>query len=102
MSCGRRYAALAAVLFLALVLGTFVVPGNWGGADGAATERIRGTAPDYEPWFSPLWTPPSGEVESLLFALQAAIGGLGIGYYLGRTRGRADERTAPTDVSGDA
>ena len=30
------------------------------------------------------WEPPSGEIESLLFALQAAIGAGFIGYYVGK------------------
>lgn len=53
------------------------------GADGEAMDAITEIAPDYEPWFSPFWGPPSGEVESLLFAFQATLGGGFIGYYLG-------------------
>jgi cobalt/nickel transport protein len=38
----------------------------------------------------PQWEPPSGEIESCLFALQAAIGGILIGgvfgYWLGQNR----------------
>lgn len=58
----------------------------WGGADGAATEIIE--AQGYEPWASPLWEPPSGEIESLFFSLQAAIGALVIGYFFGYYRAR--------------
>jgi|GEM_PF-6127702 ABC-type cobalt transport system, periplasmic component len=36
--------------------------------------------------------PPSGEIESLLFALQAAIGAIIIGYILGYFQGQAKER----------
>jgi len=57
----------------------------WGGADGAAAELIE--ASGYEPWFEPFWAPPSGEVESLLFALQAAIGAVIIGYVFGYWQG---------------
>ncbi len=39
---------------------------------------------DYEPWFSNIWEPPSGEIESMLFALQAALGAGFIGYFFGR------------------
>lgn len=53
----------------------------WGGADGAAAEIIE--ASGYEPWFNPIWEPPSGEIESLLFSLQAAIGAVIIGYFFG-------------------
>ncbi|MGC9435374.1 MAG: energy-coupling factor ABC transporter substrate-binding protein [Methanomicrobiales archaeon] len=58
----------------------------WGGADGSAAEIIE--AGGYEPWASPLWEPPSGEIESLFFSLQAAIGALVIGYFFGYYRAR--------------
>ncbi|MDN5341095.1 energy-coupling factor ABC transporter substrate-binding protein [Methanoculleus bourgensis] len=57
----------------------------WGGADGEAAELIESTG--YEPWFEPIWEPPSGEIESLLFALQAAIGAMVIGYTFGYWQG---------------
>lgn len=43
----------------------------------------------YQPWFQSIYTPPSGEIESLLFALQAAIGSIIIGYFLGYYRALA-------------
>lgn len=58
----------------------------WGGADSQAAELIE--AGGYEPWFSPLWEPPSGEIETLFFSLQAAIGALVIGYFFGYYRGK--------------
>ena len=36
--------------------------------------------------------PPSGEIESLLFALQAAIGAGFIGYFIGYTRGKSKQK----------
>ncbi|MCK8519053.1 energy-coupling factor ABC transporter substrate-binding protein [Methanoculleus sp. 7T] len=57
----------------------------WGGADGNAAELIE--ASGYEPWIDPFWEPPSGEIESLLFALQAAVGAVVIGYIFGYWRG---------------
>ncbi|MDN7025153.1 energy-coupling factor ABC transporter substrate-binding protein [Methanoculleus sp. FWC-SCC1] len=57
----------------------------WGGADGSAAELIESSG--YEPWTSPLWEPPSGEIESLFFSLQAAIGAIVIGYFFGYWRG---------------
>ncbi|MDD3857841.1 MAG: energy-coupling factor ABC transporter substrate-binding protein [Methanoculleus sp.] len=57
----------------------------WGGADGAAAGLIE--ASGYEPWIEPFWEPPSGEIESLLFALQAAIGAVIIGYVFGYWQG---------------
>jgi cobalt/nickel transport protein len=59
------------------------------GADGQAEGVIRQLAPDYQPWAAPLIKPPSGEVESLLFALQAVLGAGFIGYYVGVKRERA-------------
>lgn len=53
------------------------------GADDQAEGVIEEINPDYEPWAEPLWEPPSGEIESLLFSLQVAIGSIGIGYMFG-------------------
>lgn len=77
------------------------------GADGLAEEAIGELRPGYEPWFKTLWEPPSGEVESLLFALQAALGAGFIGYYLGYGKGKRDASnagrgTAPDEKSLDA
>lgn len=52
------------------------------GADGKAQALIGEIAPEYEPWFEPLFE-PAGETESLLFALQAALGAGVIGFWLG-------------------
>lgn len=57
----------------------------WGGADGAAADYIEEQG--YEPWADPFWEPPGAEIESLLFALQAAIGAFVIGYVFGFWRG---------------
>jgi cobalt transport protein len=61
------------------VLALFAVPllidagrSQFTGTDAAAAELVQGGAPDYEPWFSSVFSPSSGEVESGLFALQAA------------------------------
>ena len=74
------------------------------GADGQAESLVGELNPDYEPWLSPLIELPSGEVESGLFALQAAIGAGVIGYVLGvaRTRSRhtAQATTAPDTPDG--
>ena len=62
---------------------------EFGGADGAAEDVIAEIDPDYEPWFGGIgFEPPGGETESLLFALQAAIGALVIGYIFGYYRGK--------------
>ena len=60
----------------------------FGGADDQARNLITEIKPEYKPWFEPIIEPASGEIASLLFALQAAIGAGFIGYYfgVGRTR----------------
>jgi cobalt/nickel transport protein len=47
------------------------------------------TGGSYTPWYQSIYEPPSGEIESLLFALQAAVGSLIIGYFLGYYRALA-------------
>ena len=56
---------------------------EFGGADDQAEDVIGEINSDYEPWFDPIWEPPSGEIESLLFSLQVAIGAGIIGYIFG-------------------
>ncbi|MDP3066703.1 MAG: energy-coupling factor ABC transporter substrate-binding protein [Methanobacteriaceae archaeon] len=55
--------------------------GFFAGADSNAGSAIEETG--YKPWFKPIWEPPSGEIETLLFALQAAMGAFILGYFLG-------------------
>jgi cobalt/nickel transport protein len=54
------------------------------------------TGGTYQPWFHSIYTPPSAEIESLLFALQAAIGSMIIGYFLGYYRALAKMKEAAT------
>ena len=56
---------------------------EFAGADGLAETAITEINPDYEPWFSSLYEPASGEIESLLFAVQAALGAGVAGFILG-------------------
>ncbi len=86
------------IIFIVIIL--TIIPlvvkkdAEFGGADGLAEEYISTLDPDYEPWFNSIWEPPSGEIESLLFALQAAIGSGFIfyffGYYMGKRRRMVD------------
>ena len=76
----------------------------FGGADDKAKNLIGEIRPDYQPWFSPLVEPASGEIASMLFALQAALGAGFIGYYIGvgvthekmRREQEKDKGKAPT------
>ena len=74
----------------AIVVLPLVVKGNaeFGGSDGQAQGVIDEAG--YQPWFEPLWEPPSNEIESLLFSLQAALGTRLLGYYVGLRRGRSE------------
>jgi len=53
------------------------------GTDGKGEDLIQVINPNYEPWFESIWEPPSGEVESLLFSVQIAIGSGTVGFILG-------------------
>jgi cobalt/nickel transport protein len=76
------------VIVLAIIPLYLQKDAEFGGADGQAEELIKEIAPAYEPWFSSIWEPPSGEIESLLFSLQAAAGAIVIGYVIGFGRAR--------------
>jgi cobalt/nickel transport protein len=79
--------AALAVLPLALGLGDHKKE-PFTGSDAEAETAVTEIDPDYEPWFSPLYEPPSGEIESALFAAQAALGAGVLAYYFGLRRGR--------------
>ncbi|MCS7259868.1 MAG: energy-coupling factor ABC transporter substrate-binding protein [Anaerolineae bacterium] len=82
---------LSAVVVVVLIVLPFVVASEaeFAGADEAGSEAVVSIAPDYDPtWIQSIWEPPSGETESMLFALQAAVGGILIGYFFGYKRGQ--------------
>ncbi|MBF0425851.1 MAG: energy-coupling factor ABC transporter substrate-binding protein [Magnetococcales bacterium] len=93
----RRVLALAVLILLV----PFFLPHPeekgekpFAGSDDQAGKVISHMRPDYQPWFTPFWTPPSDEIQSLLFALQAALGSGVIGYYVGLRRGRREAEKA--------
>lgn len=93
----RRNLILIAVAIAIMVFPMFLsFDGDslFGGTDDQATGEITRIDPGYRPWFSPLWEPPSGEIASLLFSLQAALGAGVLGFYLGLRRGEAKGRRA--------
>ena len=82
------------ILVIILLVAPFVIysglgedQGYFGGADDKGSDAVSETG--YQPWFNSIWTPPSGEIESLLFAVQAAIGAIIIGYAFGYWRASA-------------
>ena len=67
------------------------------GKEFKATDSINITAieqvnPSYKPWFEPVIKPSGGEVETFLFATQAAIGSGVVCYILGLYKGRTERR----------
>ncbi len=81
---------LLAIAVIALAAFPLVfVRGEYGGADGQAQDAVSEIQPSYQPWASHLFKPASGEIESLLFASQAALGAGVIGYVIGLYKGRS-------------
>ncbi|GMO01742.1 energy-coupling factor ABC transporter substrate-binding protein [Parageobacillus thermoglucosidasius] len=80
-----------AVLLTAAPL-LFIPHSDFGGTDGQAEKTIQVIAPHYQPWAQTIFEPPGGEVETLLFSVQAAVGAGIIGYIIGVYKGRANKR----------
>ncbi|HEY5585631.1 MAG TPA: energy-coupling factor ABC transporter substrate-binding protein [Ruminiclostridium sp.] len=74
---------IAVIVIIAAPL-LFIKGAEFAGADNLAKEQITKLNPDYKPWFESPIVPASAEIESLLFALQAAIGAGIVGFVLGR------------------
>jgi cobalt/nickel transport protein len=94
------------VLLILLVIVIAAVPllimrgAEFSGADGQAGDAIVEIAPDYEPWAESLLVPASGEIESMLFSLQAAIGAGILCFFIGRITAKPKSvATAPSDKS---
>lgn len=96
-----RYAVATLVAIVVLIVAPLVARkgAEWAGADSLATDEVTAIDPDYEQWFDGWWSPPSGEVESFLFALQAAMGAAVVGYVAGTKRRRGTETPAGSDTS---
>lgn len=85
----KKNLVLAFFVIVLAVIPLIFVNGEYGGSDDAAEGVITEVDAGYSPWFNSLWEPPSGEIESLLFALQAAIGAGIICYYIGYQIGKS-------------
>lgn len=90
----KTVAFLLGGAILLSTLPLLLVKGDFEGADAKAQALVREVSPNYEPWVEPVFEPPSGEVESLLFALQAALGAGGMGFILGQYRERHRQKAA--------
>lgn len=88
------------IILILICIAIAVVPliiikdSEFGGADDAASNTISKILKvnDYEPWASPVYEPPGGETESLLFCLQAALGAGVFGYGIGVLKERSKHR----------
>jgi cobalt/nickel transport protein len=81
-------AAVAIVAFCVLFLYTSstMADAEFAGSDNVGSSLIAKLSGIPEENFQPLipqWEPPSGEIESCLFALQAALGGILVGGVFG-------------------
>ena len=92
----QKYKNVFLLLVVALLIATplLLLPNaEFVGADDLAEDAIGEMSPGYEPWFESVWEPQSEVIESLLFAVQAAVGSLFIGYYIGYKRGKREITT---------
>lgn len=76
------------VVAIAVLPLIFMNKADFSGADDKAEAEITKIDKNYKPWFSSIWKPPSAEIESLLFSIQAAAGAGVIGYYFGYQKGK--------------
>ncbi len=83
---------LAMAVIMLTVFPLIFVRGEYSGSDGQANNAIKEINSTYQPWFKPFFTPASKEIESLLFASQAALGAGVMGYVMGLYQGRAQQQ----------
>lgn len=81
---------LALTALVAIIPLYTVKDAEFGGADGEAMDVVTEINPNFEPIFEPLIEPASGEIESMLFALQAAFGAGIIGFGIGKISKKKD------------
>ena len=94
----QYYLLLAIVVIFLFATPLILFPSaQFAGTDSSAEQSISDQG--YKPWFSPIWEPPSGEIETLLFSLQAALGAIIIGYFIGYERGKRAKTEPKADPS---
>jgi len=95
----KKYKSIAINISLMLIVCALVViplamnkKSEFQGSDSKAENLIKKVNPKYKQWFSSIWEPPSGEIESFLFSLQTALGAGVMGYVIGFYRGKKKEK----------
>jgi len=91
--------AIAAFIGIFLYTSSTMTSAEFAGSDNVGSNLIAELTGKPVESFTPLipqWEPPSGEIESCLFALQAALGGIFVGgvfgYWLGQRKGLSDAK----------
>ncbi len=91
--------AIAAFIGIFLYTSSTMEGAEFAGSDNVGSNLIAELTGKPVESFTPLipqWEPPSGEIESCLFALQAALGGIFVGgvfgYWLGQRKGLSDAK----------
>jgi cobalt/nickel transport protein len=85
-----------AFCILFLYTSSLMAGAEYAGSDTQGSAQISEITGRPEGDFHPLiwqWTPPSGEIESGLFAIQAAIGGLLVGWVFGYWKGQKNMKS---------
>jgi cobalt/nickel transport protein len=97
-SSGKQYNWLIAIAVVSLAIFPILfVQGKYEGADDRAANEIQALNQNYQPWIKPILEPASGEIETFLFAAQAAIGAGTIGYVIGLYKGRSQRQDINPD-----
>lgn len=90
---------LAGVVILAGAPFIFARNAEFAGADDRAAKAVTEVQPGYQPWFKPLMNVASCEVQTFLFATQAAIGAGTLGFLIGLYKGRSEQRNSNNEHS---
>ncbi|NMG21869.1 energy-coupling factor ABC transporter substrate-binding protein [Brasilonema bromeliae] len=85
---------LGGVVILAAAPFIFARNAEFAGADDRAAKAVTEIQPGYQPWFKPLMNVPSCEVQTFLFASQAALGAGTLGFLIGLYKGRSEQRNS--------
>jgi cobalt/nickel transport protein len=86
------------IIGITVMVALFVAPfllnsgAEFSGSDDQGTQLIQQIQSGFKPWMKPIWEPPSTEIQSLLFSVQAALGALIIGYYIGVMRSNTESK----------